>query len=160
MPRLILVANCEGIEKTSMPTTWERTGQTKASLAKVIEYFMSPENSTKYHPKLVRGVTNVRKEGDTVTWEQHLAIMGMNFRSVARSALERATNTIQTESIEGSGKGTKMLRTMKEVPTGTEINWTYVLNLGTLTRLFVEGRARMSFEQTVEEDLKALDYLA
>jgi carbon monoxide dehydrogenase subunit G len=143
-----------------MPIIWERTGQTKAPLPKVIEYFMSPENAVKNHPKLVGDIKNVRREGDAVTWDQRLVVMRMSFRSVVRTSLDRATNTTRTESIEGSGKGTTMVRVMRETPTGTEVHFTYSLKLGRLIRFFVEGRAKRGFEETVDEDMTALEGLA
>jgi hypothetical protein len=85
--------------------------------------------------------------------------MRMSFRSVVRTSLDRATNTTKTESIEGSGKGTTMMRVMRETPTGTEVHFTYSLKLGRLTRFFVEGRAKRGFEETVDEDMRALDRL-
>jgi len=142
------------------PIMWEKTGQTAAPLSKVIEYFMSPENEMKHHPKVAKGIENIRKEGDTVIWDQRLVVMGMNFRSVVKSTLDRATNSIETQSISGAGRGTTMTRTMKEIPAGTEVHWTYDLKLGPLRRLFVGGRAKRVFEETVDEDLKALDELA
>ena len=143
-----------------MPVVWEKTGQTKAPLPKVIEYFMSPENEAKNHPKLVGDIKNIHREGGTVTWDQRLVVMGMSFRSRVRTSLDRATNTTRTESIAGSGKGTTMMRVMKETPTGTEVHFTYNLKVGRLTRLFVETRAKRGFEETVDEDMKALDGLA
>jgi len=139
---------------------WEKTGQTKAPLSMVIEYFMNPENEMKYHPKVAKGIENIRKEGDAVTWDQRLAVMGMNFRSVVESSLDRATNSIETKSISGAGRGTTMTRTMKEIPAGTEVHWTYDLKLGPLRRLFLGGRAKRVFEAMIDEDLKALDGLA
>ena len=139
---------------------WEKTGQTKAPLSKVIEYFMNPENEAKNHPKLVGDIKNIRREGNTVTWDQRLVVMRMSFHSVVRTSLDMATNTTRTESIEGSGKGTTMIRAMRETPMGTEVHFTYDLKLGRLTRLLVEGRARRGFEETVDEDMRALDRLA
>ncbi len=141
-----------------MPTRWEKVGQTKPPLSSVISYFMNPENELKSHPKLVREIKNINREGETVTWEQTLSVMGMNLRSTVRSSLNRATNTIETESIGGSGKGTRQTRAMKEIPTGTEVLWTYDLKAGALG-FFIKGRGKKAFEETVDRDIRALDDL-
>ncbi len=142
-----------------MPAQWQKTGRTKASLSKVMEYYMNPENIARVHPRLVKEVKILTREGDTVTWEQRLSIMGMSIRSVVRSSLNRATGIIETQVIGGTGKGTTMTRTIKEVPTGTEAHYSYNPSLGALGP-FVKGRAKRGFEETVDDDLKALDALA
>ena len=142
-----------------MPTSWEKTGQTKAPLSKVISYFMDPEHELKVHPGLVKEIKNVKREGDVLTWEQTLSLMGMNLRSTVRSSLNRATNSIATQGISGAGKGTTTTRTMKEIPTGTEIHWTYNLKAGALG-FFIKGRGKRAFEETVDRDIRALDELA
>jgi len=139
--------------------SFEKTGQTKAPLPKAIEYYMNPQNLARVHPKLVKEIKILSKQGDTVTWEQRMSIMGMNLRSITKSSLNRITNTIETQAISGTGRGTRMTRTMKEIATGTEVNYVYSPNLGTLA-FFLKGRAKKGFEETVDEDLKALDALA
>jgi hypothetical protein len=142
-----------------MPTKWEKIGQTKAPLSRVIEYYMNPENIARIHPQLVKEVKILSREGDTVTWEQRLPFMGMNLLSVVKSSLTRATNTIETQGIGGVGRGTRMTRMMREIPTGTEVCYTYEPKLGVLG-LFVKSRAKRIFEETEGGDLKALDSLA
>jgi len=85
---------------------------------------MDPENSLKAHPNFVKGVKVLSNEGDTVTWEQRAAFMGMHLRSMAKASLNRATNTIETRVIEGNGKGTITTRRLMEIPTGTEVHYT------------------------------------
>ncbi len=142
-----------------MLTMWEKTGRTKAPLSRVIEYYMNPESIARVHPKLVREVKILSNEGDMVTWEQRLSHMGMNLHSVVKSSLNKSTNVIETEVIGGTGKGTRMTRTMKEIPTGTEVHYAYNPKLCALGFL-VKGRAKRGFVKTVDEDLKALDTLA
>jgi hypothetical protein len=139
-----------------MTTKWEKTGQTRAPLSKAIEYYMNPENSRNSAPKFVREIKILSREGDTVTWEQHSAIMGMRLRSVVKTSLNRASNTFETQAMSGSGKGTIMTRTLKSIPTGTEVRYTYDMHLPVLGFL-VRGRGKKIFEHTVDEDMKALD---
>ena len=70
--------------------------------------------------------------------------------------MNRAANTIETESIDGSGKGTRQTRAMKEIPTGTEVHWTYELKAGALG-FFMKGHGKKAFEETVDGDIRALD---
>jgi len=140
-------------------TKWEKTGRTKAPLSKVIEYYMNPENSRKAAPNFVREIKILSRESDTVTWEQHSAIMGMRLRSVVKTSLNRATNTFETQAMAGNGKGTIMTRTLKSIPTGTEVRYTYDMHFPVVGFL-VKGRGRKIFEHTVDEDMKALDAVA
>jgi carbon monoxide dehydrogenase subunit G len=113
----------------------------------------------KAHPKLVRGIKILNREGDSVTWEQHLSVMGVNLHSTVKSSLDNTTNTIETYSIEGAGKGTHMTRAIKEIETGTEVRYTYRLELDPLRQVFLKNRAKKGFEETVDEDMKFLDAL-
>jgi hypothetical protein len=142
-----------------MATKWERTGQTKAPISKAIEFFMNPENRAKVQPKLVKEVKILSREGDTITWEQRSRRLGMNIRSVTKHSLDRASNTFEIQVTDGPAKGSIMTRALKSIPTGTEVHCTYSLKAGALG-LFMKGRAKKTFEDTVDEDMKALDALA
>ena len=116
-----------------MPIEWEITRQTKAPLSKAIEYYMNPEvHVAKVHPKLVKEVKILGSDANAVTWEQHYTLMGMNLKSIVRSSLNKATNTIETLSVSGTRKGTSMTRTLKAIPTGTEVNYVFRPKLGPL----------------------------
>jgi hypothetical protein len=144
-----------------MPIEWQKSKQTKAPVSKVIEYYMNPKvHVEKAHPNLVDQVKILNSADDTVTWEQGFKMMGMSLHSVVKSSLNRATNTIETQSMAGAGRGTSMSRTFKTIPMGgTEINFIFRPNLGTLGFL-LKGRAKKGFEETIKEDIQALDSMA
>jgi hypothetical protein len=127
----------------------------------VIEYYMNPEvHIEKAHPRFVGRVKILNSDQNAVSWEQRFKIMGMNLRTVVKSSLNRKTSTIVTQSIDGTGKGTSMIRTFKEIPTETEIHFTFSPKLGALGSFFLRARAKKGFEETVDEDMKALDSVA
>jgi hypothetical protein len=143
-----------------MPLEWGKAGHTKAMISEVIDYYMNPEvHVAKVHPKFVKEVKILSNERDAVTWEQCYSLFGINLRSIVKSSLNEATNTIETRVLDGSGKGTRMTRSLKAIPTGTELHFTFRPKLGALG-LFLKGRAKKGFEETVNEDLLALDALA
>ncbi len=141
-----------------MPTTWEKIGQTKAPLAKALDYFMHPENLPKVHPEFVKEVKILSSEGDTFTIEQHAQIMGKKLRAVNKMTLNRASNTFDIQTLEGDGKGSTISIALKSIPTGTELHYAANMELGALG-FFVKGPAKKTFENTVDEDAKALDAL-
>jgi len=142
-----------------MTTVWEKTGQTKAPLPKAIEFFMKPENRAKVQPKLVKEIKILKREGDTITWEQYSRRMGISIRSVAKHSLDRASNTFEVQVMDGPAKGSVMTRALKSIPTGTEVHCTYCMKAGALG-FFMKGSAKKTFEDTIDEDMKALDALA
>ena len=46
-----------------MITKWEKTGQTKAPISKVIEFFMNAQNPAKVQPKLKAGALSLFMKG-------------------------------------------------------------------------------------------------
>jgi hypothetical protein len=141
-----------------MPTKFEATRQTKAPLPKTVDYFMHLENMPKIHPDFVKDVKITSKEGDTMTFEEHLQMMGRKLRSVNKLSLNRQENKLEIDTLEGDGKGSKVTIALKEVPTGTEVKYSAAMELGPLG-FFAKGPAKSTFERTVDEDIKTLDAL-
>ena len=113
-----------------MPIEWQKSGRTKAPLSKVFEYYMNPENELKAHPNYMKEVKIFTREGDVITWEQHIRLLGMNFRSTVKTSLNRTTNTLVAQLVDGAAKRSTMIRSMKEIPTGTELRCTYRPKVG------------------------------
>ncbi len=162
----LLLASTLGLNISSwsrafqMPLEWEKTAMTKAPPSKAIEFYMNPEvHVAKTHPDLVKQLKILSKEGDKVTWEQSFSFLRMNLRTVVQSSLNRENNTIETQSIDGTGKGTRMIRTFKAIPTGTQAHYIFTPKLGPFG-FFLKRRAKKGFEETVNQDIKALDGLA
>jgi hypothetical protein len=141
-----------------MPARFETTIQTKAPLAKALEYYMHPENLPKIHPGFVKDVKILSQDGDTITLEQHGEIMGRRIKSVNRMMLDRSMNTFNIDTMDGDGKGSKIMMALKEIPTGTEVHYNAALELGSLG-FFAKGPAKSTFERTAQEDRQQLDAL-
>ena len=141
-----------------MPARFETTIQTKAPLTKALDYYMRPENLSKIHPGFVKDVRIISREGDVVTIEQHAEIMGRKIRSVNKMTLDRPTNTFNIDTLDGDGKGSKILMVVKEIPMGTEVRYSATLELGALG-FFAKGPAKSTFERTAQEDRQQLDAL-
>jgi len=139
-----------------MPTKFEATRQTKASVSKAMDYFMHPENIPKVHPGFVKEVKVLSSDGDIMTIEQHAEMMGKKLKSVNKLVLKRAENVLEIDTIEGDGKGSKITIGLKEVPSGTELHYLANMELGPLG-FFAKGPAKTTFERTTDEDAKALD---
>jgi carbon monoxide dehydrogenase subunit G len=139
-----------------MPARFETTIQTKAPLARVLEYYAHPENLPKIHPGFVKDVKILSREGDVITLEQHAEIMGRKIRSVNKMTLDRSANTFNIDTMDGDGKGSKITMAVKEVPTGTEVHYSAALELGALG-FFAKGPAKSTFERTAQEDKQQLD---
>ena len=141
-----------------MPARFETTIQTKAPVSKALEYYMHPENLPKIHPGFVKEVKILSREGDMVTVEQHAEIMGRKIKSVNKMTLDRSTNTFNIDTMDGDGKGSKIIMAVKETPTGTEVRYSAALELGALG-FFAKGPAKSTFERTAQEDRQQLDTL-
>jgi hypothetical protein len=141
-----------------VPARFETTIQTKAALTKTLEYYMHPENLPRIHPGFVKDVKILSRDGDTVTLEQHGEIMGKKINSVNKMVLDRSTNTFNIDTVDGDGKGSKIMMAVKEIPTGTEVRYNAALELGPLG-FFAKGPAKSTFERTAQEDKQQLDGL-
>jgi len=141
-----------------MPTKWEVTKQTKASLSQAMDYYMHPENLPKIHPNFVKEVKIISTEGDTINLEQHMHIMGRNLRAVNKLVRNSDEHKFEINTLEGDGKGSKIVIGLKETPSGTDLHYWAEMELGALG-FFAKGPAKSNFEKVAEEDAKALDAL-
>jgi polyketide cyclase/dehydrase/lipid transport protein len=141
-----------------MPTKFEVSKQTKASLGQAMDYYMHPENLPKVHPSFVKEVKIMSAEGDTITLEQHAHLMGKNLRSVNKMVRNEGEHKFEINTLEGDGKGSKIVIELKETPSGTNLHYWAEMELGALG-FFAKGPAKSSFEKVAEEDARALDAL-
>lgn len=139
-----------------MPTNFEVTKQTKAPIAKVMDYYFHPENLPKYHPGFVKDVKITSTQGDTIMLEQHMEMMGRKLRAQNKLTRDPANRKFEVDTLEGDGKGSKIWISLKEVPSGTEINMKAAMEFGALG-FFIKGPAKSNFEKVADEDVKALD---
>jgi hypothetical protein len=141
-----------------MPTKYEVTKQTKAPISKAMDYYFHPENLPKIHPNFVKEVKIMSTEGDTITLEQHMEIMGRKLRAVNKMVRSNAENKFEISTLEGDGKGSKITIALKEIPTGTEMHYSAAMEFGALG-FFIKGPAKSSFEKVATEDAQALDMM-
>jgi hypothetical protein len=139
-----------------MTTKWEFSRQTKAPVANVIEYFTHPENLPKLHPDFMKSVTIKSREGDVVNFEQHMELMRRKINSVNTLTLNRAENRIEINTLEGDGKGSKIMMSFSPSQGGTEIKYQAEMELGALG-IFAKGPAKSAMEKTATEDATYLD---
>jgi RNA 3'-terminal phosphate cyclase len=141
-----------------MPSRFETTIQTKAPLAKAVDYYTHPENLPRLHPSLVKDLKIISREGDAVSRELHSEIMGRKIKSLNKMTLDRSLNTFNIDTFDGDGKGSKIVMVVKEIPTGTEVRYSAALELGALG-FFAKGPAKTAFEKIAQEDRQHLDAL-
>jgi hypothetical protein len=154
-----------------MPTEFEATMQTKASVSEAMDFFMHPENLPKLHPEYVKAVKILSADGDTVMLEQQMEVMGKKLRAVNRMSRNSKERKFETDTVEGHGKGSSITIALKEVPSGTEIRYKAEMALGFFPIGFLETGSIIRrpeaffetvaqfFEQVADEDKKALDAL-
>ena len=139
-----------------MPAKWDITTQTKAPVAKVIEYFTHPENLPKVHPDFVKSVTVKSREGDTISFEQQMELMRRKIVSQNKMLVNRAENKLEINTVEGDGKGSKISLNFVPNQSGTEIKYHAEMELGALG-VFAKGPAKSTMEKVAKEDAAQLD---
>ncbi len=141
-----------------MPTKWEFVRKTKAPVAKAMDYFSHPENLSKLHSEFVKQVTIKNNQGDTIEFEQQMELMKKKLVSQNKMTINRQSNQIVIDTLDGDGKGSKIMMILTELPggAGTEIKYDAAMELGRLG-LFAKGPAKSSMEKVADEDAKNLD---
>jgi len=139
-----------------MPTNFEVTKQTKAPISKAMEYYFLPENLPKYHPGFVKDVKILSTEGDTITLEQNMEMMGRKLHAKNKLTRDTMGKKFEVDTLEGDGKGSKISIWLKEIPSGTEITTKAAMEFGALG-FFIKGPAKSNFKKVADEDAKALD---
>ena len=139
-----------------MPTKYDVVKQTKAPLAKAMDYYFHPENLPKVHPGFVKDVKILSTDGDTITLEQSMEMMGRKLHAKNKMTRDTANNKFMIDTLEGDGKGSKITIELKPSGTGTEMHYWAEMEFGALG-FFIKGPAKSSFEKVADEDAKALD---
>lgn len=139
-----------------MPTKYDVVKQTKAPIAKAIDYYSHPENLPKVHPDFVKDVKVISRDGNTIKLEQQMEMMGRRLKAVNTMVWDAANNKFEVNTLDGDGKGSRITIALKEIPSGTEMHYWAEMEFGAMG-LFIKGRAKASFEKVAEEDAKAID---
>ena len=139
-----------------MPTNFEFTRQTKANISDTMDFYMHPEFMAQISPDVFKQVTIKSKDADTIIYEWQGVMMRRKVVGVNRLTLNKDAHTIVTETIEGSPKGSKLTHSFKELPNGTEINFTQAVEMGALGFL-AKGWWKSVVEKGFDEEVKRLD---
>jgi hypothetical protein len=139
-----------------MPAKWEFSRQTKAPVTKVIEYFSHPENLPSTHPDFVKSVTIKSRDGDVISFEQQMELMRRKIVSQNKMTVDRTGNKLEINTLEGDGKGSKIMMDFVPNQSGTEIKYRAEMELGALG-IFAKGPAKSAMEKVATEDAAKLD---
>lgn len=91
----------------------------KASTEKVFGFISDFENAPKYS-NYWKSVKPVKREDNSVTYETMAEAEGRKINSVTRIT-SRPNERLDTETMEGDGKGTRMSFILSGVPEGTQL---------------------------------------
>jgi len=92
----------------------------KASPDKVFAFISDFEKAPQYS-KYWKSVKMVKREGDTATYETIALAEGRRMTSVTKITAH-PTQGLDTETVDGDGKGTRMKFMLAPAPEGTQLN--------------------------------------
>ena len=139
-----------------MPTSFELTRQTKANISDTMDFCMHPEFLPQLNPAVFKQVTIKSKDADTVIYEWRGEFMRRKMIGVNKLTLNKDARTVVDETIEGTGKGSKMAWSFKELPNGTEMKYIAAMEMGALGFL-AKGSWKSAIEKADDEAVKRLD---
>jgi len=141
-----------------MPTKFDLTRQTKASISDTMDFIINeyPELMPELSPDVFKQVTIKSKDADSVTYEWRGEFMRRKMVGVNRLVLNREAHTAFEETIEGAGKGSKMTHSLRELPNGTELHYTSAMEFGALGFL-AKGAWKSVLEKALDGIVKRLD---
>lgn len=140
-----------------MADAWEFTRSTKAPVPKVMEYLSHPENYPKNHPDFIRGVSVKSTEAGAIIYEQEVGMMGRTLKQMQKMTVMSAENKVLIDTIDGSGKGSRITMTVSANPAGgSQVKYVAEMKLGPLG-FMAKGAAKSEMEKVANEDAKNLD---
>ena len=136
------------------------TKEVKASIQRVLDYFMNVEKLPHFHPEYIKNVKIVNKEegeNNSIEFEQEGSFHGKKVTSVNRLTRLGDESTIRIEIIDGNGKGSVTTIRCQEVsPDNTQIRLQGELHYGILEKLLSRSIHGIT-EKTLEEDIRNLE---
>ena len=136
------------------------TKEVKASIQRVLDYFMNVEKLPHFHPEYIKNVKIVNKEegeNNSIEFEQEGSFHGKKITSVNRLTRLGNESTIRIEIIDGNGKGSVTTIRCQEVsPGNTQIRLQGELHYGILEKLLSRSIHGIT-EKTLEEDIRNLE---
>jgi uncharacterized membrane protein len=136
------------------------TKEVKASIQRVLDYFMNVEKLPHFHPEYIKNVKIVNKEegeNNSIEFEEEGSFHGKKITSVNRLTRFGNESTIRIEIIDGNGKGSVTTIRCQEVsPGNTQIRLQGELHYGILEKLLSRSIHDIT-EKTLEEDIRNLE---
>lgn len=137
--------------------------EVRASVPRVLEYFMNVEELPRFHPEYIKNVKVIDKKtvGNNsdfrIEFEQEGSFHGKKIKSMNRLTKIVLENAIRIETIDGNGKGSLTTIRCKEIgPESTQIKLDGELHYGLLEKLLSRSIHSIT-EKTLEEDIKNIE---
>jgi len=137
--------------------------EVRASVPRVLEYFMNVEELPRLHPEYIKNVRvkdkkTVGNNSDfSIEFEQEGSFHGKKIKSMNRLTKMTLENAIRIETIDGNGKGSLTTIRCKEIgPESTQIKLDGELHYGLLEKLLSRSIHSIT-EKTLEEDIKNIE---
>lgn len=137
--------------------------EVRASVSRVLEYFMNVEELPRFHPEYIKNVRVIDKKtvGNnsdfSIEFEQEGSFHGKKIKSMNRLTKMVLENAIRIETIDGNGKGSLTTIRCKEIgPESTQIKLDGELHYGLLEKLLSRSIHSIT-EKTLEEDIKNIE---
>lgn len=137
--------------------------EVRASVPRVLEYFMNIEELPRFHPEYIKNVRVIDKKtvGNnsdfSIEFEQEGSFHGKKIKSMNRLTKMVLENAIRIETIDGNGKGSLTTIRCKEIgPESTQIKLDGELHYGLLEKLLSRSIHSIT-EKTLEEDIKNIE---
>jgi carbon monoxide dehydrogenase subunit G len=127
-----------------------------APIQSVYKYFSNVEELPRRHPNQVKNIKIVSREETGIVFEQESSLIGKKIRSTNKIVLYPDQNKIETEVIDGDGKGSKTTTIFSPANDTTQIKVEGDLHLGRLERLFSKA-VKSTAEKLLNEDVKIID---
>ncbi|HEY7573258.1 MAG TPA: hypothetical protein VH796_18005 [Nitrososphaeraceae archaeon] len=139
--------------------------EVRASIPRVLEYFMNVEELPHIHPEYIKNVTVISKKmvGEnndaSIEFEQEGSFHGKKIKSINRLTKFSLENAIKIETIDGNGKGSLTTIRCIEIGAGnTQIKLNSELHYGLLEKLLSRSIHAIT-EKTLEEDIKNIEHI-
>lgn len=137
--------------------------EVRASVQRVLQYFMNVEDLPRFHPEYIKYVRIIdKKVADSnsdfsIEFEQEGSFHGKKIRSMNRLTKPVLENAIKIETIDGNGKGSLTTIRCKEIgPESTQIELDGELHYGLLEKLLSRSIHGIT-EKTLEEDIRNIE---
>ena len=91
--------------KALCPPSTTSSSRRRPRFSKAMDYYLHPENLPKVHPNFVKDVKIISTEGDTITLEQHMEMMGRKLKSRQQDDAEQHGAQVRGRHPRGRREG-------------------------------------------------------